>query len=162
MSSVVVRKIGSVPSRTATETWHAIVELLAAPGSAAESELLTVAGIASMLIADENLRGAPLVVIPETGARVRVYTIHGDDTDDVIADEAPLATWPTNGSNWTMSIPCDPLDLAMATAALESASHVCARDAGLGVAVDEADLRILMESTAPDSEPRVDTSWLSR
>jgi hypothetical protein len=163
VSSLIVRKLGSVPSRTATETWEAIVELLAEPDGAAEAEMLSVAGIASMLIADEYCRDVPIVVTPGSGSRVRVYTVHGDGTDEVIADESPLASWPTTGATWALSIPCDALDLPMARNALANALHISVRDISLGLALDEAE--VASESVATTDrvgEPRIDTSWLSR
>jgi hypothetical protein len=75
-ASTIARRIASVPARTSTETWQAIIELLAEAGSAAHRELTDVTSIAGILISEEYTRESPIVIKPETGSRIRVYTIH--------------------------------------------------------------------------------------
>jgi hypothetical protein len=162
MSSVVVRKIGSVPALTSSGTWRTIVRLIAEPGGRAESELLSVTGLAAMMIADENSSTVPIVVTPETGSRVRIYTVHGDDADDAAANETPLATWPTSGAGWAVSLPCQALDLEMARTAVVGAAHVTVRDLALGLALDEAEASAAAVSSSATENLRIDTTWLSR
>lgn len=153
--TVLVRRIGSVPARTSSETWRAIVSTIAEPGSDAYSTLIKATGVASMLIAETTTRDAPVVVKPPEGPLVRVYTVHGADADDAIIEEAPLATWPTAGSGWNVSLPCPEEDMAFASGALAAISEVSVRDAALGLTVESA--------TSTEDTPshlRVDTTWL--
>lgn len=153
--TVVVRRIGSVPARTSSETWQAIVDTIAEPGNDAHSTLIAATGIASMLIAESYTRDAPVVISPPVGPRVRVYTVHGPDADDAISEEAALATWPTAGSGWTVSLPCAEEDLTFAAASLAALSEVSVRDAALGLAAE-----LTSAAADPTASVRVDTSWL--
>src|SRR5579884_2854037 len=71
--TTVARTFVSVPERSATETWDAIVALIAPDSdSAARTELLVVAGVACSCIADEALASDPIIV-HGVGPRLRVY-----------------------------------------------------------------------------------------
>ena len=94
-TSVIVRRVAAVPERTASNTWRAIADLIAASGSIAHATLLRAAGVASLLIAEAYTRDVPVVVTPATGSRVRIYTVHGQEAADAISEEGLLATWPT-------------------------------------------------------------------
>ncbi len=158
---VVVRRIGSVPARNATDTWRAIAATIAEPGSSPYSMLIEATGVAAMLIAEAYTRDAPVVVDPTSGPRVRLYTVHGNDADDAIAEETPLATWPTEGAGWTVSLPCAEQDLVFASSALTGLSAVSVRDVALGLAV-ESNTAAGHTAGAADTKAslRVDTSWL--
>lgn len=86
--------------------------------------------------------------------------MHGTDADEAIAEETPLATWPTVGAGWTVSLPCAEQDLGFASSALDGLTGVSVRDAALGLAVDSNTAE--GQTGAADSEAslRVDTSWL--
>lgn len=158
-SAVTVRRIGSVPERTASQTWYAITDLIAEAGSTAHASLLQATGIASMLIAEAYTRDAPIVVTPALGSRVRIYTAHGQDASDVIAEETPLAAWPTDDPGWAVSLPCGQADLDYAAAAVAQIPGVTVRDAALGLALDGREAAA--SSTAGRQTPlRVDTTWL--
>lgn len=135
--TTMARKFRSVPERTATATWKAISDLLAAdPRSSAAEELASVSGIASSLITREAMN-SPIVVYG-SGPRVRVYCLYNEDAiegDDV--DERPLA-FDATGGEWKMSLPCPADDLSWVQRALSSkSSRISARDMEASV-VEEA------------------------
>ena len=126
--TVVARRLASVPRRTSVETWHRLVDLISAEGSPARAELSSITSVASMLIAEEYTKTAP-VTISGGGPLVRVYTLHGEDAiDHDLDDEAALAFDPTAGDSWLLSLPADGADVAIAQAAVTAAAHVEVRD----------------------------------
>ena len=130
--SVVARQVPSVPVRTSVATWNAVIDLLTPPGASARTDLTAVTGIVAMLIAEEYTREAPIVVMPTTGDRARVYTIHG--TAAVEGDDpAPLATWPLADPGWRISLPCGETDLDDVRAALRPYPRFEVRDATEGI-----------------------------
>ena len=139
--TTVARTFVSVPKRSATETWEAIVALVAPESdSPARVELSAVAGVACSCIADEVLADDPIVVYG-VGPRLRVYGIYGDDAlDGEGANESVLSWVPTDG-DWKMSIPCLFDDLAWVQGKLaRSSKRVTARELGSSIGDDgEAD-----------------------
>jgi hypothetical protein len=128
--TVVARRVAAIPKRTSTDTWRTIVALLAAPGSRAHAELTAATNVAGMLIADECTGDAPIVVTAAAGPRVRIYTVHGDDAlDDNEVNETALAAYPTDESQWQVSLPCPDDEVAATTAALAGQPHVVVRSA---------------------------------
>lgn len=126
--SIVARRVAAIPKRTSVDTWRTIVGLLARPGSAAHDELTAVTNIGAMLIADEYTRAAAIVVTASAGPRVRIYTVHNDDAlDEDEVNEAPLASYPTDETDWQVSLPCADGELDAVTAALAGHPHVVAR-----------------------------------
>lgn len=126
--TVLARRFISIPERTASVTWSAIVSLLAPDeDSAAAAELGSILGIASSLISRETMT-APIVVWG-AGPRLRVYCLYNEDAvegDD--ANEAALSFNPTDG-DWSMSLPCPAEDLAWVKNALSAKSkRISARD----------------------------------
>jgi hypothetical protein len=129
--TVIARTFASIPTRSASETWEAIVDLVAPDTkSAARRELDAVAGTASSCIADEALESDPLVVYG-SGPRLRVYALYGDAAiEGDAANESPLSFVPTEG-DWHMSIPCLSEDLDWVERSLKAVSrHVRARAQG--------------------------------
>jgi len=124
--SVLARRVASVPVRTAGQTWQAVVDLLSQPGSAARTTLESVAGLASMLIAEEYTARSPVVIVPASGSRVRIYTLHGDDAlgDDV--NESALAVWPAVAAGWSLALPVSAEDLELAERTLAKVPGVTA------------------------------------
>ncbi len=133
--TVVARSLISIPERSATATWEAIVELIAPDArSAARRDLEAVLGIACSCITDETLADDPMVVYG-VGPRLRIYALYGDDAvEGDGANESPLSYVPTDG-DWHLSIPCLPDDLPWVQRGLNEVSNrVTAR--ALGTAVD--------------------------
>lgn len=104
--TVAARRVAAIPVRTSTQTWHAVVELLARVNSPAASELLAITNVAAILISEEYTAQAPIVVSGGDGPRVRIYTVHGTDAIHALDDELPLASFPTDGTSWSVSLPC--------------------------------------------------------
>lgn len=135
--SVTSRTVPSVPVRTSVQTWNAIVELLTASGDAARASLEAITNIAAILIAEEYTRDAPIIVMPATGDRVRIYTAYG--TTAIECDnETPLATWPLATPGWRLSVPCGVDDIDDIRAALRPYPFVDVRDVTEGFAVNAA------------------------
>jgi hypothetical protein len=131
--SVVSRQVPSVPVRTSVATWNAVIDLLTPPDAGGRTDLRAVTGTVAMLIAEEYTRDAPIVVMPATGDRVRVYTVHGTAAVDG-EDPAPLATWPLADPGWRISLPCGEADLDDVRAALRPYPRFEVRDAAEGIA----------------------------
>jgi len=140
--SVVARRLASVPARSAGQTWHAFVELVSKPGTAAWTTLESIAGVGSMLIAEEYTGAGPIVVMPASGSRVHVYTLHNDDAlgDDI--DETKLASGPLLELGWSISLPSGADDLALAQAAVAKVTGVTVRDMATDVGEPEAPQRL--------------------
>lgn len=137
MTTVVRRDFRSVPSRDAMATWNAIVALLTqGQGGDREKELLSVAGIASSLIADQAAKDAPIVVTCD-GPRTRIYCLYDDDSlDDSGSGEAKLGYEPLKG-DWQVSLPCPQEDLDWVSQALgRLTKRIVARDLAEGISAD--------------------------
>lgn len=126
--TVVARRVASVPRRTSGDTWQRVVELVSAEGSPARAELSSITSLASMLIAEEYTKTAPLT-ISGGGPLMRVYTLHGEDAiEHDVDDEAELASDPTAGDCWLLSLPAAGADVEIARVAVAAAAHVEVRD----------------------------------
>lgn len=125
--TVVARNFVSVPVRSANDTWKAICEILAGTNSSAAKELLSIAGIASSLIAREAMTSP--IVMYGSGPRVRIYCLYHDDAiegDD--SDESSLAFDVTAG-DWRMSLPSPVEDLPWVQEALaKKTKRISARE----------------------------------
>jgi hypothetical protein len=137
--SVIARRIGAVPVRTSVQTWQAIAELLARATSPARDELDAVTNVGAMLVAEEYTALAPVVVQPASGARIRIYTVHGEDAIEVQADEQPLSSWPLDQPGWTISFPCGTGDLDDVRTALAEHPAFAVRDVADGIESGEGD-----------------------
>jgi hypothetical protein len=140
--SVIARRIAAVPVRTSVETWRAVAELLAQATARARDELDAVTNIGAMLVAEEYTALAPVVVQPASGARIRIYTVHGEDAIEAQADEQPLASWPLDQPGWTISLPCGAPDLDDVRAALVGHPGFAVRDVSDGIEAGEGDRNV--------------------
>jgi hypothetical protein len=131
MTSIVVRRVASTPSRTASETWALIISILAPDTeSPARAELAAATGVGCSAISSEATKDDPIVV-QGSGPLIRVYCVFGDDaiTGEAV-NEDPLTQSPTEG-DWSMSIPCPPEDLKWSQSNLSAAStRITARAVG--------------------------------
>jgi hypothetical protein len=135
MSTVASRTFKSTPERDAAKTWVAIVDLLTQGKiSDARAELLSVAGIASSLIADHAPKDAAITVMCD-GPRTRIYCLYDDDAiDGSDANEDTLGFDPLEG-DWRVSLPCLSDDLTWVQGALKKHSaRITARDLDAAVA----------------------------
>ena len=126
--TVVARRIASVPRRTSVETWQRVMDLVSKEDSEARAELSSIASVASMLIAEEHTKDAPLT-ISGTGPPVRIYTLHGEEAiEHDLEDESEFAFDPTADDSWLLSLPAADEDVGIAQTALVDAPHVEVRD----------------------------------
>ncbi len=131
--SVIARRVASVPHRTSSQTWQAIVDLLAPGTGAARAALLSVTGPAALIIAEEYTSNAPIVVLPAAGPRIRIRTVHGRDVVDASEDEAPLMSRPLDQPGWHLSLPCAEDDLDELRTALAGHAQISVRALDDGV-----------------------------
>ena len=139
MTTVASRTFRSIPHRSGGETWSAIVDLLTrGRESSAAAELRSVAGIATGVIVDQAVAGAPIVVTC-SGPRTRIYCVYDDDAlDDSTEDEGSLGFDPLEG-DWQVSLPCPAEDLDWVQRSLKALSkRITARDAAEGITVSES------------------------
>jgi hypothetical protein len=95
--------------------------MISIAGSSARTELASVTGIGSCLIAEETPKDDPIVVFGN-GPRLRIYCLYGEDAvvgDD--KDESDLSWNPTEG-DWKMRLPCGSEDLEWIQKALSTLS----------------------------------------
>jgi hypothetical protein len=132
--SAVRRTFTSCPSRSAHDTWVAIVDLLTKSCSVAtRAELLSVRGEAASIISDQAPADAPIVVTGD-GPRTRIYCLYDDDAlEGSDANESALGFDPLKG-DWAVSLPCQAEDLDWVRDALKrKTSRVVARDMADGI-----------------------------
>jgi hypothetical protein len=135
--SVVSRVVAAIPVRTSTATWRAIADLLAPSNSASRDRLESVINVAAILIAAEYTRHAPIVVIPASGARVRIRTVHGQAAAEALAEESPLVARPCAQPGWVLSLPSGIDDIDEVRAALAGYPGIEVRDITEGIAISE-------------------------
>ncbi|TMQ90356.1 hypothetical protein ETD83_35800 [Actinomadura soli] len=160
-ATTIARQIAAVPARTSSETWGAIVDLVTEPGSTAHQDLTAITSIAAIVISEEYTREAPIIIMPASGPRIRVRTVHGTDAIEAINEETPLYSGRLTGPGWTVSLPCGPDDLDDLATALAGTPAVVVRDTGEGL---NADAPAAAHSTAGGSSatPIIDLSELRR
>ena len=103
------RDVASVPSRSAKETWDAIVDLVTGPGSVDAATLGRASSIMESLIADEHAGKVP-IVLKGVGSRLVVYLSFGEDAVDAGTSIDPL-TWNPTAGDWSMTAPADADDV---------------------------------------------------
>ena len=139
MSTVASRTFRSNPQRDALQTWTAIVDLLTqGKTGAVRTELLTVAGVAASVIAEQAPKGTAIVVTCD-GPRTRIYCLYDDDAiEGSDANEDALGFDPLKG-DWRVSLPCPADDLAWVQGALKKhSSSITARDLDAAVSAYES------------------------
>jgi hypothetical protein len=135
--NVVARTVAAIPVRSSVQTWEAIAGLLAPAGSPGRLRLDAVTNIAAILITEEYTSQAPIVVIPASGPRVRIRTVHGMDALDALPGEIQLAASPCASPGWSMSMPCGIDDIEEIREALRGHLGIEVRDLTDGVTVEE-------------------------
>jgi hypothetical protein len=126
--TIIARTFIAIPSRSASETWEAIINLLAPAETAARKELKLITGIACSLITREAMKSAP-IVIHGCGPQLRFYCIYHEDaiTGDS-ANEGQLTFNPTAGE-WAMSLPCPKEEMEWVQGSLlKKTKRITARD----------------------------------
>jgi hypothetical protein len=103
------RNIASIPTRSAAETWRAIIELVTGDGSIDRQQLEAAASIMESLIADEQPAAVP-IVFKGCGPRLLVYCLYDENAMEAGLDIDNLSTNPTAG-DWRMTAPCEEADV---------------------------------------------------
>lgn len=121
-SDAVVRRLVSTPVRSASDTWTAIVALLAPdPTSDARRELNRISGLACAAISSEALRHDPLELRSQ-GITVRIYCLHGEDAIMTPGYDLHEFAWRPTDAEWQLSIPCEAADVRWLNRELASLS----------------------------------------
>lgn len=98
------RDIGSIPLRSAEDTWQVIRRLVTGAGSVDSGQLDAAATVMASLISDEAYEEEPLT-LAGVSHRLVVYLRHGPKALEHGAAVDPLAWNPTAG-DWTFFVPC--------------------------------------------------------
>lgn len=99
------RDISAIPSRSASETWEAITDLVTGKGSKDVGQLQDAVGVMGSIIADEHPRDCAMV-LEGVGAQLRIYCRYGMNAVEEGAALDPL-TWNPTAGDWTLHVPCD-------------------------------------------------------
>ena len=99
------RDISSIPFRSATDTWHRIIDLVSGDGSKDVSQLRAAAGVMGSIITDEH-PASRAIMLEGVGAQLRIYCRYGMKAVEEGADVDAL-TWNPTAGEWTMHVPCD-------------------------------------------------------
>lgn len=124
--TTIARRIAASPTRTSTETWAVITDLLAPAGDDIRPQLDLAADAACMLIAEEHAKDNP-IIITGCGPQVRIYTLHGDDAIDGANTNEHTLTVTAQG-DWQLSLPATGIDHDLATSAVHSIGHITVYD----------------------------------
>lgn len=135
--NAVARTVAAIPVRTSVQTWEAIAAMLAPAGSPGRIRLDAVTNITAILVTEEYTRQAPIVVIPASGPRVRIRTVHGLDAIDALPGETPLAASPCAEPGWSISLPCGIYDIEEIRDALRGHPGIEVRDLTEGFTAEE-------------------------
>ena len=114
------REVCSIPSRLASETWDAIVELIAGPNSVDVEQLKSASGVLASVITAEH-PSTKAIVVEGVGPQLRVYCVYGMKAIEEEKKLDPL-TWNPTAGDWTMHVPCDRENIAWVRAALAKLS----------------------------------------
>jgi hypothetical protein len=99
------RDISSIPFRSATDTWHRIINLVVGDGSKDVSQLRAAAGVMGSIITDEH-PASRAIMLEGVGAQLRIYCRYGTNAVEEGAGVDAL-TWNPTAGDWTMDVPCD-------------------------------------------------------
>lgn len=153
MTNVARRTFRSSPHRNAHDTWCAIVDLLTrGQDNSDRMELLSVAGIAASVIADQVTRSAAIITTCD-GPRTRIYCLYDDEAiDGADASENPMGFNPLNG-DWHVSLPCFTDNLNWMQTALKTHSkRITVRDSTRTITNEDDNFR--NETTVLVNDPK--------
>lgn len=114
------RDIGSIPLRSASETWQRIIDLVTDRGSEDVQQLNDAAGVMGSIITDEH-PVSRAIMIEGVGPQLRIYCRYGMKAVEEGTDVDPL-TWNPTAGDWTMHVPCDAENIDWVKASLSKSS----------------------------------------
>ncbi len=121
------RDIGSIPLRSAADTWGTIIAMVRSRDSVDFAQLQAAAPVLQSLITDEIHGGAPFT-FAGVGPRLVIYLLFGMSALEVGTRVDDLDWVPTAG-DWRLYVPCDAAQLSWAREALaEKAPRVVVHD----------------------------------
>lgn len=106
--SVISRRFAACPARTASETWTAIVNVIAADSDTLKTQLMEITGIVASIISEETLANNAITLIG-SGPRLRVYCLYNEDAIADDPNEAALS-WKPFENEWEMFFPVEEND----------------------------------------------------
>lgn len=114
------REISSIPFRSASETWAAIIDLVTGKGSKDVQQLKNAAGVMGSIITDEHPADTA-ILLEGVGAQLRIYCSYGlRAVEEGGAIDA--LTWNPTAGDWTMHVPCDAENIAWVKESLAGTS----------------------------------------
>jgi len=123
------RDIASIPIRSASETWKAIIELITRSDSVDAEQLTAASSVMESLIVDGHPANVP-IVIKGHGPRLVIYCLYGEDALEA-GNELDRLHWSPTGGDWSMTAPCDPEDVDRISKLLRSrAPRISVHDVG--------------------------------
>lgn len=114
------RDISSIPLRSASETWQAIIDLVTGRGSKDVQQLRSAAGVMGSIITDEH-PAAGAILLEGVGAQLRLYCRYGLKAVEE-GDAIDALTWNPTAGDWTMHVPCDADNIAWVKQSLAGTS----------------------------------------
>lgn len=122
------RNIASLPTRSAKDTWGAIVSLITGADSVDTAQLEAAASVVCSAIGDEHCTTVPIGLVGG-GAKLVLYTVHGADAMELGLAIDKLTWNPTASDAWRMTVPCSNEDVAWMSKALkERAPRITVHD----------------------------------
>lgn len=112
------RDVASLPVRSASETWKAIIDLVTRSGCVDAEQLRAAASVMESLIVDGHPASVP-IVIKGNGPRLVIYCLYGEDAMEA-GKEINRLHWNPTGGDWSMTAPCDRDDVGWMTKTLQS------------------------------------------
>ena len=103
------RNIASIPIRSASETWKAIIDLVTRVDSVDGAQLAAASSVMESLIVDGYPANVP-IVLKGHGPRLVIYCFYGEDALEA-GNEIERLHWNPTGGDWSMTVPCDPEDV---------------------------------------------------
>lgn len=133
--SIVTRKFSACPVRTASQTWEAIMAVIAYDENV-KRDLSVISGIASSIISEGTPKSDPITIVG-TGSRLRIYCLYEEDGSTEDANESPL-TWKLFEGEWKIYLPVQKEDLTWITRELKSkGSKFKPYEAGTKIDIEE-------------------------
>jgi hypothetical protein len=110
------RDISSIPHRSASQTWHRIIDLITGADSLDTGQLTAANGVMGSIITDEHPSARP-IVIEGVGAQLRIYLRYGLKAVEE-GDAVDALSWNPTAGDWTMRVPCDSDNITWVKASL--------------------------------------------
>lgn len=105
------RDIASIPERSASETWKAVIKLVGDNSSISQDELNDAASVMADVISEEHPDEHP-IIFSGCGPQLRIYLDYAQDALERGLEIDDLNWSPTECDSWQVSVPTDSDDLS--------------------------------------------------